>query len=133
VIGACLDYLFGQVLGHRVHAQNPVTVHGLVVEFLRVHHEVVLEVVRVRQRVKEAPALVEGDLDLAAVSDARPGFSLLGEELDGYAVMRRDFGPAARSRDNPVVVAGREVEPGAVARVVLDTADQEGDPTEQGT
>lgn len=73
----------------------------------------VVKVLGIGQRFEQPPALVEGYLSLPAVSHARPRLRLLGEELNGNAVVRGDLRPVPGCRHNTVVVAGCEVDPGA--------------------
>lgn len=148
--------------GEAVLADQLVAVHRVEIELGRANHEVVVEVVGVRHALEQASAFVEGYFDLAAVAQARPGFGLLGSELYRDAVVLRRLRSGLRDRDDAAIVARREREPGPhlvcppgdfgvvglggdgecgpsrrlsripLPGVVLDAADQQGEPAGEG-
>ena len=76
-VGAGLDDLVGEGLGHAVLGEMPVAVHRVEVELRRVHDEVVIQVFRVRHGLQQSAALVERDFGLPAVPDPCPCLGFL--------------------------------------------------------
>jgi hypothetical protein len=62
-------------------AQQPVAVHGVEIELGRVDHEVVIQVLRIRQRFQQTSSPIQGDLGLTTVSEPCPRLGLLADEL----------------------------------------------------
>ena len=123
-VSAGTDYFVGEVFGHLVFGEHPVAVHGVEVELGRIDHEVVIEVLRVGQRVQQPPPAVERDLRLATVSDPRPRFGLLRGQLHRDAMLRSYLGPGPGRGDDAVIVPAGEVHPGAdLVRPGLDLRD----------
>ena len=161
-VGAGLDDLGGEGLGEAVFGEMPVAVHRVEVELRRVDDEVVVQVVGVRHGLQRACVPCRARPRLPAVPDPCPRLGFLRGELDGHAVMRSGFDAGPRRRDDAVIIAACQVDPGldlvrpcldlgvirlgperqralagglrglAVARVVLDARDQQGDPACKG-
>lgn len=111
-VGAGLDDLVGERPGEAVLGEVPVAVHRVEVELGRVDDEMVIQVVGVRHGFQELAALVEGDFGGPAVSDTGPGLRFLRGELDRDAVTRSGLDASSRRRDDAVVIAAGQVDPG---------------------
>jgi hypothetical protein len=84
---------------------------------------VVVQVVGVWHGFQEFASPVERDFSGPAVPDPCPCFGFLRCELDGHAVTWSGFNASARRRDDAVVVAGCQVDPGPdLVRPRLDLA-----------
>lgn len=156
------EYFLSERAREFVLTNQAIAVHRVEIELGGVHHEVVVQVLGVRHPFEQAPPLVQGHLDLPAVSEPRPCLGFLACELHRHAVIWRHLTSGLRCRDHAAVVTGREREPcphlvrpsgdlcmvgfrrkresrapcrlGSVpvSHVVLDTADPEGEPAGQG-
>ena len=101
-VGAGLDDLAGECLGHAVLGEMPVAVHCVEVELRRVDDEVVVEVIGVWHRLQKPAPLVERDFGLPAIPDTCPCLCFLRGELDGYAVVRSSFDASTRRCNDAV-------------------------------